>query len=102
MLRRNALYIFNSPSFNLVQTLSYQGKDLTQPTPLYNVTFWAGAGFSKAWEPKSPTGKELFTFDADNLTHQLELSFVYTLFGHEIDDQFTPDHIRQIVYFGHV
>lgn len=34
---------------------------------LTNVTFWCGAGFSKAWEPRSPTGHELFNLDEKDI-----------------------------------
>jgi SIR2-like domain len=83
----------------LVQAYSYKGKPATLPSRFYNMTFWAGAGFSKAWQPKSPTGPELFTFDAFNLMDQIESSFINILFGDNIPDHFSLDYIRQIVYF---
>jgi hypothetical protein len=63
------------------------------------MTFWAGAGFSKAWEPKSPTGNELFNFDALALADKIESSFISILFGDDLGDDFDINHIRQIVYF---
>ena len=33
----------------------------TNFVPLKNVTFFLGAGFSKAWDKRYPSGKELFT-----------------------------------------
>jgi hypothetical protein len=36
-------------------------------SPLTNIVFWAGAGFSKAWEPSSPVGSQLFTINRDSL-----------------------------------
>ena len=82
---------------NLINSLTY--KRSTTTSPLSNLTFWAGAGFSKAWEPKSPTGNELFTFDSGDLTAELESSFVNILFGDYTGSHFTPNDVRQIVYF---
>ena len=78
---------------------SYKGKPSAYPARLYNLTFWAGAGFSKAWEPKSPVATDLFTFDALKLADQIESSFVSILFGDDIGGKFTLKHFRQIVYF---
>src|SRR6476659_2109811 len=43
----------------LVSKYSYkrEGRGL-----LTNITFFVGAGFSKSWDSRSPTGNELFTF----------------------------------------
>jgi hypothetical protein len=58
--------------------------------------FWAGAGFSKAWEPTSPLGSELFTIDGDSLG---PLSLFATLADHfGSDGQLSYDQFRQLTY----
>jgi len=44
---------------NLVLTHSSQHANNKK---LMNIAFFMGAGFSKTWDPTSPTGNELFTF----------------------------------------
>ena len=46
---------------DLVNTLSYKEKHNT--TPLSEIVFFTGAGFSKSWNAKYPTANELFEFD---------------------------------------
>jgi hypothetical protein len=48
-------------------------------SPLTNIVFWAGAGFSKSWEPNSPTGDELFTLH--NIPPASLLSTLAELYG---------------------
>jgi hypothetical protein len=55
----------------IINTLSYQGKNVGVYTPLTNLTFFLGAGFSKSWEPKYPTGTELFSFNIEKYSDDL-------------------------------
>ncbi len=48
----------------LVGELSYQQGAHPESRGLTNLTFWAGAGFSKSWDPKAPVGSKLFTLDS--------------------------------------
>jgi hypothetical protein len=47
----------------LVDKFSYKGKSRRKNIPLTNVTFFLGAGFSKAWDSKYPNSRELFYFE---------------------------------------
>ena len=47
----------------LIKASSYKDKELGVLTPLTNITFFLGAGFSKSWDTSFPTGTELFSFD---------------------------------------
>ena len=66
--------------------------------PLTDFTFWAGAGFSKSWDPDAPDGNELFTFDASKLEGLTDLDGFSRLFGLKDDDIKKLDDVRQIVY----
>jgi hypothetical protein len=75
----------------LVEDFSYQGYSV--PNRLTNIVFWAGAGFSKAWEPRSP-GSELFTINSAP-TGSL-LSALADLFG--TDGKISYEQFRQLIY----
>lgn len=45
----------------LVSRYSYKGRGMTA-VPLTNMTFFLGAGFSKAWDTQYPLAKELFEY----------------------------------------
>ncbi|GHB21462.1 SIR2 family protein [Salinicola rhizosphaerae] len=47
------------------------------------VTFWCGAGFSKAWDPRSPTDGELFAIDLDDIRDFPNLQHVMHVMGWE-------------------
>lgn len=47
---------------DLIKEFSYKGKDYSEVMPLTNITFFLGAGFSKAWDEKYPVADELFSF----------------------------------------
>lgn len=54
----------SSESFvKIIKSASYQDKVYEVLTPLTNITFFLGAGFSKSWDTSFPTGTELFSFD---------------------------------------
>ena len=50
---------------NLIEELSYKNFGPGEG-PLTNITFFMGAGFSKAWDIKSPLCNDLFTFIPDD------------------------------------
>ena len=71
-----------------------------QPYPegrgLTNLTFWAGAGFSKAWDPKAPLGKKLFTL---KVIDPAVSSFAEShILGFDLSQDISYDQFRQIVY----
>jgi hypothetical protein len=55
----------------LIKRFSYKDKDYTRLTPLTNVTFFLGAGFSKSWDKSFPTGNELFSFKIEDYSDEL-------------------------------
>jgi SIR2-like domain len=77
----------------LVKRYSFEGKPISRLT---NMTFWAGAGFSKAWEPSAPVGEQLFTLP-ENLLGDLG-DILSRIVGLEPGDDMSPDQLRQIVY----
>jgi hypothetical protein len=79
----------------LVERYSYQGKQLSRLT---NVTFWAGAGFSKAWEPSAPVGDDLFTLGEQLFGDMAFAATFYEIFGIEPTEDVAPSQLRQIVY----
>ncbi|HWK03781.1 MAG TPA: hypothetical protein VNS58_09120 [Puia sp.] len=56
----------------LIKSASYKDKNYTQLTPLTNVTFFLGAGFSKSWDKSFPTGNELFSFKIEDYSDELD------------------------------
>jgi len=54
----------------LVKETSFEGKTESL-TPLTNVTFFLGAGFSKSWDNTFPTGYDLFNFKVDDYSDDL-------------------------------
>jgi hypothetical protein len=71
----------------------------TRSPRLKNMTFWAGAGFSRAWEVASPTGTELFTLELSALEDIVTPLALRRLFGVDPTASLTPAALRQIVYF---
>jgi hypothetical protein len=79
----------------LVAHYSYEGKPLTRLT---NMTFWAGAGFSKAWQSTAPVGEQLFGFDQKLLGDIALSSTLSDIFGVEPLRGISHIQLRQIVY----
>jgi hypothetical protein len=69
-----------------------------KPRLLTNLTFWAGAGFSKSWDVSTPTGAELFSISHNELNRTTDPYALARLRGVEDDNDLTPDALRQIVY----
>lgn len=82
----------------LVGTLSYQQGPNPEPRHLTNLTFWAGAGFSKSWDPKAPVGSELFTLESKVIERVADTAALQRMFGLDSFSGITPEHLRQIVY----
>src|SRR5258708_17551370 len=82
----------------LVEDLSFQQGPRPQSRPLTNLTFWAGAGFSKSWNPKAPIGSELFTLNARLIERVANSSAMSRMFGIDLFEVISPDQLRHIVY----
>jgi SIR2-like domain len=78
----------------LIAHYSYQGYQIL--SPLTNIVFWAGAGFSKAWEPASPVGSQLFALERGSLGNLSLLDTLIDLFG--TDNQISFEQLRQLLY----
>lgn len=68
---------------------------------LMNVTFFVGAGFSKTWDAKSPTGYELFTFPKaflQSMAAQIEIDELLTQPGYPTLDDAAPATFKELVY----
>ncbi|WP_167623678.1 SIR2 family protein [Paracoccus sp. AK26] len=81
-----------------VEQFSYRRNRSDRARALTNVTFFAGAGFSKAWDPKAPIGCELFTLDTKLIRDVADAGSLARMFGLDASDRITPETLRQIVY----
>lgn len=82
----------------IVNNLTYKNGENAPATPLRNLTFWVGAGFSKAWNPKFPTSAELFRLggrEADKIADPGALS---RTFGVDMFEGLDFDRVRALVY----
>lgn len=71
------------------------------PVGLTNVTFFVGAGFSKTWDPTSPTGYELFTFPRhflEGMSSRIEIDELLTQPGYPTLDDAAPAKFKELVY----
>jgi hypothetical protein len=77
--------------------------------PLTQVAFFLGAGFSKSWDPRCPTGAELFTWPADLgkdapkhfktwLQWRSRIAECMTYFGSPGFAEITAGQLRDVVY----
>ncbi|MEI9412004.1 hypothetical protein [Mesorhizobium salmacidum] len=82
----------------LVDCFSYQQGPRTQPRGLTNFTFFAGAGFSKSWDPKAPVGSQLFTLKSTVIQKVADVGALSRMFGLNGMDEINPEQLRQIVY----
>lgn len=82
----------------LVSHFSYQQGPRPQRKGLTNFTFFAGAGFSKSWDPKAPIGSELFKLKSGVIEKVADVGALARMFGLNAFDEITPDQLRQIVY----
>lgn len=70
---------------------------------LTNLTFWAGAGFSKAWDTKAPLCKDLFKFETPLIERAVSTLALSRMFGFDPlalsrSKNISPAQLRQIVY----
>ena len=82
----------------LVGDFSYQQGPCPEDRGLTNLTFWAGAGFSKAWDPKAPPGAELFTFEPELIDPPISPYALSLMSGFDSLSNISYDQLRQIVY----
>lgn len=82
----------------LVNYFSYQQGPDAQARGLTNFTFFAGAGFSKSWDPKAPVGEQLFTLKSKVIERVAGSGALSRTFGLDTLDEITPGQLRQIVY----
>lgn len=82
----------------LVDNYSYrrEGRGL-----LTNITFFVGAGFSKAWDHRSPTGNELFTFTKEFIAANaagIEVDELLTQPGYPTLADTAPARFKELIY----
>lgn len=81
---------------DVIKSFSYKGK---ARAPLCNITFFLGAGFSKAWDSRFPTGNELFSFEYDEWDKSSKyLGSYLRTHGYDDFDDITPDRFKEIIY----
>ena len=83
---------------SLLAHFSYQQGPKPQPRGLTNFTFFAGAGFSKSWDPKAPIGSELFTLKSNVIEQVADVGALARMFGLHEFNEIKPDQLRQIIY----
>jgi hypothetical protein len=69
-----------------------------KPRGLTNLTFFAGAGFSKSWNPKAPIGTELFTLKSKVIERVADTGALQRMFGLDSFGTISPNQLRQIIY----
>ena len=80
----------------ILETYGLHGRP---PAPLVNITFFLGAGFSKAWDAKFPTGDELFRVTSRERMQQLfNVEQAANFSGQSPFADLNPDHIRHLSY----
>lgn len=82
----------------LVSHFSFQQGPAAKSVGLTNFTFFAGAGFSKSWDPKAPLGAELFSLRSDAIERVADTGARARMFGVGATDEINADQLRQIVY----
>ena len=68
----------------LVEKFDYQQAHGLKSHGLTNLTFWAGAGFSKSWDPKAPVSKDLFTLKTGLIEHAADTFAFSRIFGFDL------------------
>lgn len=88
----------NSPHLfsDLIKEFSYKDRSIA---PLCNISFFLGAGFSKSWDSRFPTGNELFSFKYDYWDKRSEyLSSYLRTHGYDDFDDITSDLFKELTY----
>ena len=81
---------------DLVHRNSYETYPMR--SELTNFTFWAGAGFSKSWDPRVPLGKELFQLGTHVIEMVADTAALSRMFGLAFGEVISYARLRQIVY----
>lgn len=79
-----------------VKYYTFHQGPVPKPSDLTNLTFWAGAGFSKSWDSRAPVGNELFTLKRKSLEDVLDYTVLDRMLGTR--GNLTPEDLRQLVY----
>ncbi len=82
----------------IIAHLSYQQGPHPLSRGLTNLTFFAGAGFSKSWDPRAPVGSELFTLPTKVIERVADIGALSRMFGLDSIAKISPEILRQIVY----
>ena len=82
----------------VVNALTYKNGPDPAPAPLRNLTFWVGAGFSKAWNAKFPTSAELFRISDREADRIADPGALARTFGIDIFGGLDFDSVRALVY----
>ena len=82
----------------LVAQFDYQQAHGPKSHGLTHLTFWAGAGFSKSWDPKAPVSEDLFTLKTGLIEHATDTFAFSRIFGFDLHDNISYEQFRQIVY----
>ena len=82
----------------LVDHYRYQQGPNPQSRGQTNFTFWAGAGFSKSWDPKAPVGSELFQLETRTIRGIVDTFSVPRIFDLDSFNGISHSQLRQIVY----
>lgn len=82
----------------LVDQFSYQQGENARHSRLTNFTFFAGAGFSKSWDPNAPVGNDLFMLKTDVIERVANIGALARMFGLNFLEEISPSQLRQMVY----
>lgn len=82
----------------VVAHFSYQMGPNPAPQGLTNFTVFAGAGFSKSWNPDAPVGSQLFTLNSKVIERVADTAALQRMFGLDSLGGINPDQLRQIIY----
>jgi len=81
-----------------VNHLTYKDGDAGPPARLHNMTFWVGAGFSKAWDAKYPTSAELFRIRGREADRIADPGALARTFGVDMFEGLDFDSVRALIY----
>lgn len=73
--------INNSQTICAFQDIIFKSAQHRAQTPLPAITFWCGAGFSKAWDKESPTDGDLFNIGLHEINGFPNLQHVINVMG---------------------
>lgn len=82
----------------VVNALTYKNGPDAAAAPLRNLTFWVGAGFSKAWNAKFPTSAELFHISGHEADRIADPGAMERTFGIDMFEGLDFDRVRALVY----